>query len=148
MSTAGIANVFNGGLSSIIQTVITLKGQELLAPYIGTAEQDKYFNTIEDAKSNIIRKLNGINQFNLFCFSRNGTEDIYFDEKLEGLIVDLDDKLFYNGIDTTHKFIRVSVYDVLMGIKSLGGLKDLIMQNENAIKPIQVFVTNFNYQGN
>ena len=148
MSVAGIANVFNGGLSSIIQTVITLKGQELLAPYIGTAEQNEYFQIIENAKSNLIKKSGGVNQFNLFCFSRNGTEDIYFDEKLDGLIVDLNDEFFYNGIDTTHKFIRVSVYDVLMGIKSLGGLKDLIMQNEDAIKPIQVFVANFNYQGN
>ncbi len=151
LNTQGnIAAVFNalGGLSGAIQMVITQKTTELLKPYVDTDREAEVYQTLQKAKSNILRQ-GSKNTFNLLCFTRNGVEDILFDEINSSLIVDFNDEFLYNGIDTTHKFIRVNVYDILMSIDTLGqSIKKLLEQYADAIKPIMVYVTNFNYQGN
>ena len=128
--------------------VITQKTTELLKPYVDTDREAEVYQTLQKAKSNILRQ-GSKNTFNLLCFTRNGVEDILFDEINSSLIVDFNDEFLYNGIDTTHKFIRVNVYDILMSIDTLGqSIKKLLEQYADAIKPIMVYVTNFNYQGN
>ena len=54
---------------------------------------------------------------------------------------------FYKGIDTTHKFIKVNVYDVIMSIETLGAIRDQVIANADAIKPINIILINLNYQG-
>ena len=49
-----------------------------------------------------------------------------------------------NGIDTTHKFVKVNFYDSLSQIDN-PIFKVLISQYGDQLKPIEVIVGNFNY---
>ena len=147
MATGGIANVFGGGLSGIINTAITAMSAELMQPYYGTANESEMYQTINEGRSNILNTQGSSNTFNLFCFTRNGIGEYQFSEDNSALIVDLNDEFFYNGIDTTHKFIKVNVYDVVMSIETLGAIRDQVIANADAIKPINIILINLNYQG-
>lgn len=147
MATGGIANVFGGGLSGIINTAITAMSAELMQPYYGTANESEMYQTINEGRSNILNTQGSSNTFNLFCFTRNGIGEYQFSEDNSALIVDLNDEFFYNGIDTTHKFIKVNVYDVIMSIETLGAIRDQVIANADAIKPINIILINLNYQG-
>ena len=147
MATGGIANVFGGGLSGIINTAITAMSAELMQPYYGTANESEMYQAINEGRSNILNTQGSSNTFNLFCFTRNGIGEYQFSEDNSALIVDLNDEFFYNGIDTTHKFIKVNVYDVVMSIETLGAIRDQVIANADAIKPINIILINLNYQG-
>ena len=147
MATGGIANVFGGGLSGIINTAITAMSAELMQPYYGTANESEMYQAINEGRSNILNTQGSSNTFNLFCFTRNGIGEYQFSEANSALIVDLNDEFFYNGIDTTHKFIKVNVYDVIMSIETLGAIRDQVIANADAIKPINIILINLNYQG-
>lgn len=147
MATGGIANVFGGGLSGIINTAITAMSAELMQPYYGTANESEMYQAINEGRSNILNTQGSSNTFNLFCFTRNGIGEYQFSEANSALIVDLNDEFLYNGIDTTHKFIKVNVYDVIMSIETLGAIRDQVIANADAIKPINIILINLNYQG-
>lgn len=120
---------------------------ELMQPYYGTANESEMYQTINEGRSNILNTQGSSNTFNLFCFTRNGIGEYQFSEDNSALIVDLNDEFFYNGIDTTHKFIKVNVYDVVMSIETLGAIRDQVIANADAIKPINIILINLNYQG-
>lgn len=148
MSVSGLQAIFGGGLSGMINAILSLKEQELVAPYIGKPNEREMKMLVAESKSNVLRTGSGSDSFNLFCFTRSGLENYHFSEENLAQMVDLDEDFFYNGVDTTHKFVKAGVYELVMSIETLGEFKEVIEANKDALKPIEVILVNFNYQEN
>lgn len=140
--------IFKNGLSGVVNTLITQKVAELMAPYRGESNEREMQITIAGAKSNVLRDDKDSDKFNLLCFTRSGLNNYNFSNDNMSKMVDINDEFFYNGIDTTHKFVKINAYDLVMSIETLGSLKDVIEANADALKPIDIILINFNYQAN
>ncbi len=142
-SVSQAVKLFNG-VSGMVNSLISLKHEELNETYRSDAEARERIN---DSLSNFMTTENGSNQYNLFCFTTAGLDNFNFSDENLALMTNMDEEFFLNGIDTTHKFIVLNVYDMLMSINRLGStLKSIIEQYASTFQKIQVVIINLNYQ--
>ncbi len=134
-----------GGIDGIIKTVFNIKLNELLEPYENKDNYAEVRQNLTNYMTNIIDYSGSRETFNLFSFTRNGLDDYEFDEKNNEKLVVINDENIYNGIDTTHQFIVINVYDLLMSIKNLSFITGNV--DLSALEPIMLILINNNYVG-
>ena len=142
---AALMDMLKQGVASVINTVVSALVTQVSRPYQEVGDMEMV-QKINDSVTNILQtqRVGEVDRdmFNLFYFTASPSGTMNISDKSQ--IVDFNEEFCLNGIDTTHKFVKVNFYDSLSQIDN-PIFKVLISQYGDQLKPIEVIVGNFNY---
>ena len=140
-AVAAIYDLMKEGVSSMINTIVSLIVTQTKQDY---RDDKEMINKINSTITNIFTEadINSSkrNLFNLLYFNAADAGKFIID--VQDSIVEFSKDFCLNGVDTTHQFIEISLYDTLSLVPAFSSI---VSQLGDTLKPIEVIILNQNY---